>query len=171
MNSQPAEKRMPEIKPAPVRKSIEVRAEPARAFEAFTARMGRWWIRGYSINRDSAIADVIIEPKVGGRWYERGQDGSECEWGKVLAWEPPGRVVLAWQIEAGASADQWQYNPALITELEVRFVAAGAGVTRVELEHRNLERLGAHAARMREIFESPMGWGGLLDAFAREAGG
>jgi uncharacterized protein YndB with AHSA1/START domain len=169
MNAQAAEKQMPEIKPAPIRKSIEVRAAPARAFEVFTARIGKWWLRHYSINYGKPMADVIIEPKIGGRWYERGEDGSECQWGKVLAWEPPGRLVLAWQIEA--SGEQWRFEPELITELEIRFVAAGEGRTRVELEHRNLERMGAQAAQIREIFDSPMGWNGLLEAFAREFAG
>jgi uncharacterized protein YndB with AHSA1/START domain len=168
MNALAPEKRMPEIKPAPIQKSIEVRAEPKRAFEVFTSGMGRWWLRDYSINRGSPIAEVIVEPRVGGRWYERGEDGSECQWGKVLAWEPPGRVEFAWQIQIG---DEWRFNPDLVTELEIRFVPQAGGVTRVELEHRNLDRLAEHAAMAREIFDSPMGWSGLLDAFAREAQG
>jgi uncharacterized protein YndB with AHSA1/START domain len=131
--------------------------------------MGRWWVQAqnargesYSINRASKIADVIIEPRVGGRWYERGADGSECQWGKVIAWEPPARVVLAWQING-----QWQYDPELVTEVEVRFVAE-AGTTRVELEHRDLDRLGPQAAEIRAIFDSPGGWLGLLGHFVRE---
>jgi len=151
---------------APVRKTVHVDTVPERAFEIFTSGMARWWSRQYSINT-SPIEDIVIEPTAGGRWFERGEDGSECQWGKVLAWEPPGRLLLAWQIEVG---EQWRFNPDLITELEVRFHPDGAGRTRVELEHRSLDRLGEQAAMVREIFDSPAGWQGLLESFAREAG-
>jgi uncharacterized protein YndB with AHSA1/START domain len=89
---------------APVRKSIDVKATPERAFRIFTAEMARWWSKEYSINK-SPIKDIVIEPRVNGRWFERGEDGSECEWGKVLAWEPPSRVLLAWQITPSFSYD------------------------------------------------------------------
>ena len=79
---------------ASVRKSIKMAAAPDRAFHAFTAGMSRWWLKSDSINK-STIKDIVIEPKAGGRWFERGEDGSECEWGKVLAWEPPVRMRLA----------------------------------------------------------------------------
>jgi uncharacterized protein YndB with AHSA1/START domain len=152
------------IMPAPVRKSIRVEAPPQRAFEIFTANMGRWWPRTHSINKFSPIADVVVEPRSGGRWYERGEDGSECSWGEVLAWEPPSRLVLAWQISA-----QWQYDPNLLTEVEVRFVPEGASATRVELEHRHLERYGEAAEGVRGMFESPAGWSGVLESFAASA--
>ena len=145
---------------APVRKSVRVNATPERAFEIFTAGMARWWSKQYSIN-SSRSRDIVIEPRANGRWFERGEDGSECQWGKVLAWEPPGRLVLAWQITA-----EWQFDPNLLTEVEVRFTADGAG-TLVELEHR-LEGYGAAAAQMREIFDGPNAWMGLLESFARE---
>jgi uncharacterized protein YndB with AHSA1/START domain len=144
----------------PVRKRIRVNAAPTRAFEIFTAGMRRWWRRDYSINR-SPIKDIVMEPHAGGRWFERGEDGSECQWGKVLAWEPPGRLLLAWQITG-----EWQFDPSLITEVEVRFTADGAG-TLVELEHR-LEGYGAAAAQMRELFDGSKAWMGLLESFARE---
>jgi hypothetical protein len=145
----------------PVRKRIRVNIAPARAFDIFTAGMRRWWRADYSINR-SPIKDIIMEPRAGGRWFERGEDGSECQWGKVLAWEPPGRLLLAWQITA-----QWQFDPNFRTELEVRFTADGAG-TLVELEHR-LEGYGAAAAQVREIFDGPEAWMSLLERFAKEA--
>ena len=147
---------------APVRKSVRVNAAPARAFEIFTTGMKRWWLPSHSINK-SPIADIVVEPLVGGRWFERGQDGSECQWGKVLAWEPPRRVVLSWQISA-----QWQFDPNLVTEVEVRFVPEDGG-TRVELEHR-LEGYGDAAEQMRQVFEGPNAWGGLLEKFAEAAG-
>lgn len=147
---------------APVRKSVTVLASPARAFETFTAGMTRWWVRRYSINK-SPIKEIVVEPHKGGRWFERGEDGSECQWGKVLTWEPPSRLVLAWQIDA-----TWQFDPSVNTELELRFLPEGNG-TRVELEHRHLEQLGAGAEEFRSIFDSQHGWMGLLDSFAAQA--
>src|SRR6266508_4594505 len=84
---------------APVRKSISVAAAPDRAFHVFTAGMSRWWIKNHSINK-SPIKDIVIEPRAGGRWYERGEDGSTCDWGRVLSWEPPTRLLLSWEITA-----------------------------------------------------------------------
>jgi uncharacterized protein YndB with AHSA1/START domain len=148
------------ISPAPVRKSIAVKAAPERAFAVFTANMGRWWLRTHTINA-SPMKDVVIEPRVGGRWYELGEDGSQCQWGKVLAWEPPHRLLLAWQING-----EWKYDAALVTEVEVTFIADGGG-TRVELEHRHLERMGDSAEAARQAVDSPGGWSGLLTAFAQ----
>jgi uncharacterized protein YndB with AHSA1/START domain len=145
----------------PVRKRIRVNTAPTRAFEIFTAGMRRWWRPDYSINQ-SPIRDIIMEPRVGGRWFERGEDDSECQWGKVLAWEPPGRLLLAWQITT-----EWRFDPKLVSELEVRFIEEGTG-TLVELEHR-LEGYGAAAAQVRELFDGPEAWMSLLDRFAKEA--
>ena len=146
----------------PVLKSIRVQAKPARAFEVFTAKMARWWLPTHTINpTKSPIAAIVIEPRPGGRWYERGADGSECEWGRVLVWQPPTRVVLAWQINA-----QWEYDASLVTEVEVRFTALPAGGTEVTLEHRLLERHGDAAAAVRDAINSPSGWSGLLERYA-----
>lgn len=147
---------------APVRKRTRVNADPARAFETFTQGMSRWWPAEHSINR-SPIAAIVLEPRAGGRWMERGEDGSECQWGQVLAWEPPSRLVLAWQITA-----QWQYDPELITEVEVRFSPDGAG-TLVELEHR-LAGYGEAAEQMRQVFDGPAAWEGTLERFAKAVG-
>lgn len=134
----------------PIIHVVEVKAPPARAFELFTGRMGDWWPRGRTIGPSEHIA-LIIEPGVGGRWFERNADGVETPWGKVLAWEPPGRVLLAWQISAA-----WTYDPALVTELELTFEALAQGGTRVRLEHRHLERLGSEAAARRVQMDE--GW-------------
>lgn len=147
------------ITAAPVRRSVHVKATPERAFEVFTARMGQWWIRSHSINA-SPMATIVMEPRAGGRWYEVGEDGSECPWGHVLAWEPPGRLLLAWQVNG-----QWTFDPDFITEVEVRFTRDGDG-TRVDLEHRNLERFGDKETVIRAAIESPDGWAGLLARFA-----
>ena len=146
------------IQPAPVRKSVRVKAAPARAFEIFTSGMSRWWLKTHSISpTKTPIKDVVLEPRIGGRWFERGEDGSECDWGKVLAWEPPARLLLAWQINA-----QFQADPGVMAEVEVRFLPDDTG-TRVELEHRRLEQLSP----LRESFER--GWGLLLESFEKTA--
>lgn len=149
----------------PIRKHVTVQATPASAFEVFTARMTRWWNPTYSIG-GQPFAAVVIEPREGGRWYERDAQGAECEWGRVVAWEPPERLVLDWQISG-----DWRPDSTVHTELEIRFVAEGPTTTRVELEHRDLEALGAQAEAMRAAFDSPDGWAGLLDRFAKEASG
>ena len=152
-----------QITPAPVRKTIEVKATLERAFDVFTASMGRWWAKSHSIN-SSPQEDVIIEPQPGGRWYERGVDGSECQWGHVIAWEPPHRILLAWQLNA-----EWRFDPDFFTELEIRFIPAADGKTRIELEHRNIERFGAKTDETRAALDSDGGWTGLLKAYADAA--
>jgi uncharacterized protein YndB with AHSA1/START domain len=117
----------------------------------------------YKIGTANAV-DAIIEPRVGGRWYERGEDGSTCDWGSVLAWEPITRLVLYYDIDAN-----FQYDPQLKTEIEVRFVAEDDGSTRVELEHRRLDRYGDRRAEMRDIFDKKGDWGLLLASFAQLA--
>jgi uncharacterized protein YndB with AHSA1/START domain len=154
------------IMPAPIRKSVHVKVSPARAFEVFTAGATRWWLKSHSISiTKSPIKDVVIEPRAGGRWFERGEDGTECPWGRVLAWEPPthqreGRLLLGWQINA-----DFKYDAALLTEVEVRFIADGGG-TLVELEHRHIERLGERGAALHDAFTQ--GWSVLLDSFAEQ---
>jgi uncharacterized protein YndB with AHSA1/START domain len=150
----------------PVRKSVTVDADQRRAFDIFTARHGTWWPSTYHIGM-SNYETAVIEPFAGGRWFERGVDGSEADWGKVLVWEPPRRLVLAWQI-----TPDFQFDPDLVTEIEVRFEPIGPNLTRVDLEHRYLDRFGARAAEMRAIFDSggvpgaPQGWAGILREFA-----
>ena len=151
-----------QIRPAPVRKNLFVNASQDHAFEVFTAGMGRWWPKSHKLG-EAELDTQIIEPKEGGRWYQRNLDGSTCEIGTVEAWEPPARVLLIWQLNA-----QWTFDPDLKTEVEVRFASEGSG-TRVELEHRNLERLGDSAEGFREAIDSSGGWGALLELFAEEA--
>jgi DNA-binding transcriptional ArsR family regulator/uncharacterized protein YndB with AHSA1/START domain len=153
------------VKIAPVQKTVRVPASREAAFDVFAMKMGRWWFPSHSISETkSPLKEVIIEPRVGGRWYEVGEDGSECDWGQVLIWEPPSRLVLAWQLNS-----QWRYDPDFVTELEIRFTPEGGGVTRVDLEHRNLDRFGDDAQSVREAIDSPEGWTGLLANFAQMA--
>jgi uncharacterized protein YndB with AHSA1/START domain len=152
-----------EVKNILVRKSIVVEAPQAHVFDVFTARQNLWWPRDHHIGACKEFT-AMLEPRVGGRWYERGDDASECPWGRVLAWEPPRRIVLSWDIGA-----DWKPDPALGTEVEVNFIAETPERTRVEVEHRKLERYGEHTEMMRAIFEAPGAWGTQLEAMKRVA--
>jgi uncharacterized protein YndB with AHSA1/START domain len=156
---------MPDTMPAlAVRKSVTVEAPAAHAFEVFTIGFDSWWPRGHHIARVELLA-AVIEPKVGGRWYESGVDGSECEWGTVLVYEPPSRIVLSWHLNGQFEFDP---DPTRASEVEVRFIADGSSRTRVELEHRYIERsVGAEAVH--KSVDSEGGWAGLLAAFAEKA--
>ena len=149
-----------------VRHSLSVAVPLERAFAVFTDRIGTWWpLESRSIGAAPAVT-AVLEPREGGRWYERAADGSETPWGRVLAWEPPRRLVLAWEISR-----DWTHDPDEASEVEVRFSDDGAGGTRVELEHRRLEVYGEQAQQMRAIFGSPDGWGAILAHYAAAAGG
>lgn len=149
-----------------VRKSVTVAAPIALAFEVFTGDIASWWPMASHHIGEAACAAVVIEPRKGGRWYERGVNGVECVWGQVLLWEAPRRVVLVWQLSA-----QWQFDPTLRTEVDVRFIAIDDRTTRVELEHRGLAAYGADAMAMRDAFGSPNGWNGMLDHYAQVLAG
>ncbi|HLN08677.1 MAG TPA: ATPase, partial [Xanthobacteraceae bacterium] len=100
------------MKPAPIRKTVQVQVDPRRAFEVFTGRMHAWWPREHSLLGGKPRQDVVVEPRQGGRWFETATDGSECTWGHVITWEPPSRVLLAWQLDG-----QWKFNPDFLTEV------------------------------------------------------
>jgi uncharacterized protein YndB with AHSA1/START domain len=147
---------------AVVRKSVTVDVDQQRAFEVFVTNLGTWWPGEYHIGA-ADMKDFVIEPKPGGRWYEVGVDGTECDTGRVIAFEPPERIVLAWHI-----TEQWSFDPdpAHASEVEVRFVAETPTRTRVELEHRNLERHGDGAQAIRDTVDGPGGWDFLLPLYA-----
>jgi uncharacterized protein YndB with AHSA1/START domain len=146
---------------APIVQTVQVKANPARAFELFTTRMSQWWPAGRTIGRNPHVA-IVIEPHVNGRWFERDAEGNETQWGKVLAWEPPERVLLAWQINS-----TWHFDPQFVTEVELTFVPAAQGGTVMRLEHRNLERFGADAARHADTLRG--GWPKYVNLFAQYA--
>jgi uncharacterized protein YndB with AHSA1/START domain len=147
---------------SPVRTSILVEAPQERAFEVFTADMASWWPADKHV-LEGELAGMVFEPRVGGRIYDRAVDGSECSWARVLAYEPPSRVVFSWDIDL-----RWQIetDPGRASEVEVRFIAETDARTRVELEHRALERHGDGWESMRDAVGSPNGWGDGLRAFA-----
>ena len=147
---------------APVRKSIRVNASQAHAFDVFTSGLGRWWPRNMGIGRMPMKA-AVMETRLGGRWYELAEDGSQATVGKIIVWEPPQRFVMTWEINS-----QWKPDSTVSSEVEVRFIADGANATRVEVEHRKFEQMGAEAgASMRKNVDG--GWPGLLERFKTEA--
>ena len=149
------------IAPAPIRKLLRVRANRQRAFDTFVA-MGGWWLKSHSL-QPSGQRDVVIEPRDGGRWYDIGEDGTEMEWGRVVEWGAPERILLAWQLNA-----EWTYDPEFETTVEIRFTADG-DETIVEFEHSDLERFGDKADEVRGDYDRGMdgGWGELLAGYKR----
>ena len=148
-----------------VRKTITVNADPQRAFDVFTAEFDSWWPRSHHIGK-SPMTRGVIEGRAGGRLYSEQEDGTDCQWGTMLVWEPPRRFVWAWQIDA-----HWQFEPDLAkaSEVEVRFTAEPGGRTRVDLEHRYLERHGLDADAIKKAIDSPEGWGLLLEMYRAAA--
>jgi uncharacterized protein YndB with AHSA1/START domain len=147
------------IKPAAIRKTLTVRATPEKAFEVFTAGFDRWWPRTHHTGA-TPLRQAVLEPGVGGRWYSQHEDGSENEWGDVVAWEPPSRLVVAWRID-----QTFTYDPNLLTEVEVRFTPLGDGETRIDFEHRGLERFGDGDAADQTRASMDGGWGLILNSF------
>jgi uncharacterized protein YndB with AHSA1/START domain len=150
-----------------VRKTLSVSVPIERTFQVFTEEMGAWWPATHHIAKQ-AFTEILIEQRRGGRWFERAADGSECDWGRVLAWEPPHRVAFSWHLQP-----DWKFdpNPEKASEVEIRFFAEGAGKTRVELEHRGLERHGEGWEQLRTGIDSPGGWSAILEGLARKLAG
>ena len=146
-------------------KTVTVRASQQHAFKVFTAGFATWWPSSHHIGK-ADMAEAVLEQREGGRWYERGVDGSECDWGSVLVYDPPNRVVVSWHLNG-----EWAYDPdpAKASEVEVRFVAEAPDLTRVELEHRNFERHGDNWEAVARGVTGEGGWAGLLRGYAEIA--
>ena len=145
--------------------SIIVEAPIAHAFTVFTDQIGSWWPSDHHII-EGELAEMVFEPRVGGNLYDRTTDGTECRWSRVLAYDPPNRVVFSWDVSM-----QWQVetDTGRTSEVEVTFVAEGPDRTRVVLEHRNLERHGEGWESMRAAVSSTDGWERGMLAFAAAA--
>jgi uncharacterized protein YndB with AHSA1/START domain len=145
-----------------VRSSIVVDVPVDRAFAVFTEDIGSWWPPEHHL-LEGELADMVFEPRVGGHVFDRGVDGSECRWARVLAFEPPHRLVISWDISL-----QWQLepDPDRTSEVEVRFQSESPERTRVELEHRNIDRHGDGWEQMHAAVGSPDGWDHGLQSFA-----
>jgi uncharacterized protein YndB with AHSA1/START domain len=147
-----------------VQSEIVVEAPIERAFAVFTEGIGSWFPSDYNL-LGVDIAERVFEPRVGGRVYDRGVDGSECHWARVLAYEPPSRVVISWDI-----SPHWQIetDPDKTSEVEVRFTSESPERTRVELEHRKLERHGDGWEGLRESLTAEGGWQWCLQRLAEQ---
>ena len=153
---------MTEMTAETVLRQIVVQAPVERAFEVFTTRFGDIKPREHNL-MSSPIRDTVMEPRVGGRIYDTAEDGGRCVWAHVLVYEPPYRVVFSWDI-----GPQWQLeaDPANRSEVEVRFIAEAADRTRVELEHRHLDRHGPGWESLRDGVADEQGWPLYLDRYA-----
>ena len=149
---------------APVQKRIRVAASQARAFEVFTAGISRWWPGRANIGA-TPLRNSTIEPRVGGLWFQVGEDGTRTTTGRVKLWDPPHRFVVSWDIN-----QHWKPDSSVGSEVEVAFIADGPDATIVELEHRNFEVLGAEGgAKMRGDVDG--GWPGILEDFKKAVEG
>jgi uncharacterized protein YndB with AHSA1/START domain len=148
-----------------VQKALIVNLPVERVFDVFTQNMGAWWPATHHIAKQP-FTEITVEPRAGGRWFERAADGSECEWGRVMVWEPPNRVVFSWHLQP-----DWKFDPdpEKASEVEIRFFADGGDKTRLELEHRKLERHGAAWEQLRAGVDAPGGWTAVLAQFAAKA--
>jgi uncharacterized protein YndB with AHSA1/START domain len=148
---------------ASVSTAIDVEAPIEHAFKVFTEGIASWWNPDHHL-LEAKVEEMVFEPRVGGHIIDRGVDGSECRWARVLAYEPPNRVVFSWDIDLS-----WQIetDPEKTSEVEVRFTADGPERTHVTLEHRNIDRHGEGWESMRDAVGSPDGWN--LERFAEVA--
>ena len=145
-----------------IRKSVRVKAPIARAFSVFVEQMETWWPAEHHIGKEPFQA-IFVEPRVGGRWFERDAQGKECSWGQVLAWAPPNQVTFSWHL-----GPDWKFDPdmAKASEVEFRFTEDGPSATLIELTHSKLERHGEGHEQLRSMLSSPDAWEGTLAAFA-----
>jgi uncharacterized protein YndB with AHSA1/START domain len=150
-----------------VQTSILVEVPVDRAFTVFTEDIGTWWPPEHHILQ-SDLAEMVFEPRQGGHVFDRGVDGSECHWARVLVYAPPERVVFSWNINL---AWQIENDPSKVSEVEVTFVAEAPGRTRVTLEHRHIDRHGDGWQQMRDAVESSEGWNLGLQSFAKQVAG
>ena len=146
---------------SPVRKIVRVKAPVAHAFEVFTSGLTCWWPHDHGVGK-KPIRKVLMEPRLGGRWLEISEDGTETTVATIAVWEPPHRLVMIWQIDA-----TWKPDAAMKSEVDVRFTADGPNATNVELLHHKFETMGAEAgASMRKDVDG--GWPGLLERYVQQ---
>ena len=149
----------------PVRRTLRVRATPERAFKVFAEEMDSWWPRSHHIG-SSPMKAIVVEPRAGGAIYTVQEDGANCPWASVIAWEPPHKFVFAWHV-----TPDWKYEPDVskCSEVEVLFTRADDGNTVVEFEHRHFERHGEGWQLMRSAVGSEGGWNGVMALFVAKA--
>jgi uncharacterized protein YndB with AHSA1/START domain len=155
---------MPEVaKEAVVRKTVKVNVSVARAFSVFVENMEAWWPATHHIAANPFQA-IFVESRKGGRWFERDAQGNDCQWGYVLAWDPPHKVTLSWHL-----GPDWKFNPdvAHASEVEIRFTAESPSATLVELTHSGFERHGAGYEQLVATMNGPGAWDTTLAEYAK----
>ena len=154
-----------------VLKTVTVSAPIQRAFSVFVEQMEIWWPASHHIG-DTPFQTIFVEPRVGGRWYERDVAGKECDWGTVLKWDPPNAVCFSWHVGPGRDQPDWRFDPDLAkaSEVEIRFSLVSPDCTLVELEHRRIERHGMGAEHLRNLFDGPGAWITIIEKYAERVG-
>jgi uncharacterized protein YndB with AHSA1/START domain len=142
-----------------IKKELTVAASQKTAFDVFTQQISLWWPNTHHIG-STPMTGMVIEPFIGGRWYTTHEDGAEMLNGKVLDWQPNGLLVLAWQLTA-----EYEFNPELITEVEVQFIPEGSKKTRIKFEHKNMQRLN----NAESVKGMNAGWGDILMLYKKMA--
>jgi uncharacterized protein YndB with AHSA1/START domain len=153
--------------PAPmavVKRTIRVDVPIEKAFQVFVERMGEWWPASHHIAMEP-FKEIVVEKREGGRWFERDSHGAECEWGRVLLWQPPRRLILSWNLQP-----DFKYSPdqTRASEVALQFSAEGPTATRLEFEHRYLERHGEGFEKLFASVDSAGGWTKILEAFVEK---
>jgi uncharacterized protein YndB with AHSA1/START domain len=146
---------------AVIKRTLHLEVPIEKAFQVFTERMGLWWPASHHVG-GTPFKDILIDKKKGGRWYEINVEGLECIWGTVLVYEPPKKVVLSWHLQP-----DWSFNADLAraSEVALEFQAEGPEMTRVEFEHRHLDRHGLGWEKMREQVGADGGWPMILKLY------
>ena len=153
----------PELAPTvAVERTIRVDVPIEKAFQVFVERMGDWWPASHHIGVEP-FTSIVVEKREGGRWFERDGNGTECDWGRVLLWEPPRRLILSWHLQG-----DFKYSPdrTRASEVALEFIVEGPATTRVEFAHRDLERHGEGYEKLRAGVDSPGGWTAVLAQYA-----
>ena len=145
---------------ASIKKELIVETSQEIAFEVFTEKIDLWWPRTHHIGK-SPMVELVLEPRLNGRWYSRHEDGTEANVGYILKWDPYALLVLAWQVNG-----DFRFDPELITEVVVHFIPEGPETTRIKLEHKDLDRLGGGKA----VESMDEGWGMILEWYKGKIG-
>lgn len=144
-----------------VRHSVQVPKSVEETFGLFVDTLDEWWPAAYTWSQD-VLQEMVIEPEVNGRCYERGPHGFTCDWGRVLIWQPPHHLQFTWQISPRREPVP---NPAKASEVDIHFEADGPNQTQVVLEHRHFDRHGEGSEKYQEMMDSPQGWPYILRQF------
>lgn len=140
----------------PIKKEVTVEASQETAFNVFTQKMDLWWPKAYHVGK-TPLVESVLEPGTNGRWYSRHEDGSEVNVGYISTWNPYGHLVLIWQVDGN-----YQYDPNLVTEVEVKFIDEGPKKNRVQMEHRDLDKL---TGGTKVIEDMDGGWGYIMNLY------